>query len=195
MMNIPNKPKINDGEVDKIAAYFFPAGAPELLVIGVRGYFLNTMGKAGANDIGIWDDAVLVYESGNLLKTFNANTDPSKNKANLAMLDTGVYQFYRGLHKNRIRAFRAFPEGVRLRCKRQNSKGEWTADYCSAINIHDGSLMNTGSAGCQTLPNTNGHRQFTEFRDLVYGLMDAHGLKTFTYLLIDEAQMKLALRN
>lgn len=186
---IPNRPKITDAEVDKIAAYFFPEGLPSLLLIGVRGYFLNTMGKAGVNDINIYDDAMLVYADGNLVKTFNANTDPSKSGAKLAKLDPGVYQFYKGRHKNRIDAFRAYPEGVRLPCTRDGVKS-----LCSAINIHDGGIGDTWSAGCQSLPNRGGYTQFTEFRDLVYNLMDKHGLKTVTYLLIEEKTMRDILK-
>lgn len=189
---IPNRPKLNDSEADKIANYFFPKGIPELLVIGIRGYFLNSVGKKGENDF-LWDDAVIVYENGNLIKTFNGNTDPSKAKSDLAMLDTGVYQFAKGTHKNRIKAFRAYPEGVRLKCKRQNSKGEWKESLCSAINFHDGGLNDTWSAGCQTIINQGRQKQFDEFRDLVYKLMTKHKLKTFTYLLITESQMQTAL--
>lgn len=189
---IPNRPKINDAETDKIAKYFFPKVIPELLVIGVRGYFLNSVGKKNANDTG-WDDGIIVYENGTLIKTFNGNTDPSKVNSDLAMLDTGVYQFAKGTHKNRIKAFRAYPEGVRLKCKRQNRNGVWKESLCSAINFHDGGLSDTWSAGCQTIINQGKQKQFDEFRDLVYKLMTKHTLKTFTYLLIEEKEMRAAI--
>ena len=190
---IPNRPKISDRETDKIVAHFFPQEFPALLVVAVRGYFPNTFFADGKNNFNVWDDAMLVYENGTLLKTFNANTDPSKTNANLAMLDTGIYRFYRGRHKNRIDAFRAYPEGVRLKCKRQDARGRWFEAFCSAINIHDGGATDTWSAGCQTLPNFKGNYQFNEFRDLVYRLMDKHHAKTVTYLLIDEKQMQAIL--
>lgn len=190
---IPNRPKITDAETDKIAAYFFSDSLPKLLLIGVRGYFLNTVGKPGVNDLNAWDDAILVYYDGNLVKTFNANTDPSKLNQNLAMLDCGVYQFYKGRHRNRIDAFRAYPEGVRLPCKRQKFNGEWEKSFCSHINIHDGGINDTWSAGCQTIINQGGHKQFNEFRDLVYDLMKIHRLKTVTYLLIEETEMRRIL--
>lgn len=187
---IPSRPQIKDAETDKLAARFFTSEIPKVLVIGIRGYFRDSVGKAGQNDLGVWDDAVLVYENGTLRKTFNGNTDPSKVNADLAMLDTGIYQFYKGIHRSRISAFRAYPEGVRLKCKRQNSKGVWYESWCSAINFHDGGLNDTWSAGCQTVINQGVHRQFIEFRTLVYSLMDASKLKTFTYLLIDESAMR-----
>lgn len=190
---LPNRPKINDAEVDKIARFYFSDNLPPVLIVGVRGYFLNTVGRPGVNDLNVWDDAILVYENGQLLRTFNANTDPSKSKQNLAMLDPGVYQFYKGKHKGRILAFRAYPEGVRLPCKRQDFSGVWRKSLCSAINIHDGALYDTWSAGCQTIVNQPPHRQFNEFRDLVYTLMDRHRLETVTYLLIEESEMRKIL--
>ena len=73
---LPGRPKISDVDVDKIANYFFPAGIPVVLVIGIRGYFRNSVGKAEENDFNVWDDAAIVYENGTLIKTFNSNTDP-----------------------------------------------------------------------------------------------------------------------
>lgn len=183
---LPNKPKITDAEVDKVVNFFFPSKVPDLLLVAVRGYFKNTVGKKGENDINKWDDAMLVYENGTLIKTFNANTDPSKQ--DLAMLDPGVYQFARGKHKGRIDAFRASPEGVRLPCTR-NGKKSW----CSFINIHDGGRNDTWSAGCITLPNWATEFQFNTFRNLVYNRMIAMSLPTVTMLLITEDEMQEAL--
>jgi hypothetical protein len=178
-----NRPKISDAETDKLAKFFFVEEMPKVVVFGVRGYFLNTMGKPGVNDINLYDDAWLVYEDGTLVKTFNANTDPSKHRANLAWLNTGVYQFYKGKHKNRIEAFRAYPEGVKWRCKREEFSGKVVDSWCSYINIHDGGASATWSEGCQT------SLQFVEFRDLVYRLMAKHNQKLLTYVLLDEKQM------
>ena len=90
---LPNRPKITDAEVDRIANYFFSNNLPSVLLIGIRGYFLNTLGKVGENDFNLWDDAMLVYEKGTLLKTFNANTDPSKLRADLAVLEPAFISF------------------------------------------------------------------------------------------------------
>jgi hypothetical protein len=39
-MNLPNRPKITDAETDVLVSKFFEAGKlPELLIIGIRGYF------------------------------------------------------------------------------------------------------------------------------------------------------------
>ena len=187
---IPNRPKITQEETARIVEKHFGAVPPPLLLIAIRGYFLNSVGKRGENDYNVWDDAVLVTENGQLQRAFNANTDPSKIKSGLAMLNEGLYYFYKGMHKNRIRAFRAFPEGVKLPCKRQDALGNWHSSVCSAINIHDGGERDTWSAGCQTVINTHQNAQFIEMRDLVYGIMDRLRLLHFPYLLIDEAKMR-----
>ena len=105
-----NRPKITNRETVIILNHFFPGDVPAIVVIAVRGYFANSYGKRDENDLNVWDDAMIVCEVGKLVKAFNGNTDPSKVNSNLAMLDTGVYRFYRGIHKNRIKAFRAYPE-------------------------------------------------------------------------------------
>lgn len=188
-----NRPKISSKDAQTIAKYFYPDGVPAVLLIGVRGYFLNSIGKRNENDFNRWDDAILVLEKGELVKTFNANTDPSKLRADVAMLKAGIYKFYKGRHKNRIDALRAFPEGVKWDCVRQDRNGKWYEAKCSHINIHDGGLSDTWSAGCQTLPNYAGNRQFNEFRDLVYKLMSASKMKTVDYLLLTEDEMSRIL--
>ena len=185
-----NRPRITDAQTDKLAKFFFDEGKlPKVVVFAIRGYFLNSMGKPGVNDFNIYDDAWLVYDNGTLVRTFNANTDPSKHKANLAWLNTGVYQFYKGRHRNRIDAFRAFPEGVKWRCKRERFDGKLEDSWCSHINIHDGGRTNTWSEGCQT------SLQFVEFRELVYSLMKKHREKLLTYVLLDEKQMNEILNS
>lgn len=194
---LPNKPRINDAETDLLAKYIFGDKEEVVTLMFVRGYFSNTIGGPG-NDFNRWDDAAIVREKGNLVKTFNANCDPSKLYRNLAQLKTGIYQFRKGRHRNRIDAFRAYPEGIRLPCKRQNRRGVWYNSNCRYINIHDGGMKNTWSAGCLTIINVGKHgsrtRQFDEFRDLVYRLMDKHNQKLVTVALIDNKEMSDILK-
>lgn len=49
-------------------------------VVAVRGYYLNTMGKEGANDRGVYDDAIFVLEPDGV-HNFNGNTDPGRSPA------------------------------------------------------------------------------------------------------------------
>lgn len=183
-MIIPNRPKITDAETDKLVNHYFSDGLPKILIVGIRGYFDKTIAPEG-NNFNAWDDAFLVYENGTLLKTFNGNTDPTKLRSDDAMLDTGIYQFSKWKHNGRVWGLTAHPRGIKLKCKRQNSKGNWYSSLCKYINFHDPVGWTTGSEGCQTLPQP----QYDEFRDLVYALMRKYGSETITYLLIDESEM------
>lgn len=182
------KPKINDAETDMLVRQHFTAATePVILLVGIRGYFLNTVGKPGVNDFNLYDDAMIVRHRGDNVATFNANTDPSQQKTGLAQLSTGIYTFYRGKHKGRIDAFRAYPEGVKLPCKRETAHGSWEGE-AQYINIHDGGDYDTWSAGCQTLPGASSKKygdQFAAFRDLVYRLMREAKQDKVTYLLIE----------
>ena len=120
----------------------------KVFLVGVRGYYLDSVGKAGKNDLGVWDDCI-AWLSPTGHEAFRGNTDPSrvrKKGRNLAMLDLGVWRFYRGRHRGKYAAFRAFPEGVKWNCTRAGKPST-----CSHINIHYGSTWATWSEGCQTI--------------------------------------------
>jgi len=165
-----NKPKITYPEL--IAKY------PELekesvYLVGIRGYYLNSKGSVGANDIGIFDDAILLVIDG-VIYPFNGNTDPSKEGAGLAMLKCGKYTYYKGKHRGKYDALRPFPEGVKMPCTRDGKDS-----FAIACNIHAGGEKSTGSHGCQTLPKS----QWENFIDLVYLVMDRRKMKTINYFL------------
>lgn len=187
-MNIlpKNKPQIKKEDTEKIVKHYLGANPPALVLVGIRGYFSKSMGATQGNDMNLYDDAVLVWGL-DTYKTYNFNTDPSfakKNGRGLAKLNTGIYKFYKGKHKNKYWALRSYPEGVVLPCTREGKPAT-----CSAINIHHGGLNNGGagvtwSEGCQTLPPN----QWAEFQTFVYDKMDKLGLKTITYILLTEEE-------
>jgi hypothetical protein len=146
-----------------------------VVILGVRGYYKDSMGKVGKNDQAMYDDALIVI-SPSAYKTFNANTDPQKAGQKKAMLAPGRYQFYKGRHRNKYNALRPYPEGVALPCTRDGVKS-----MCSHTNIHKGGFSDTFSEGCQTLYPS----QWNEFIDLVYSQMNKYGQKTVRYLLIE----------
>lgn len=147
-----------------------------LVLVGIRGYYRDSMGKVGVNDRNIYDDALFVV-SPNVFASFNANCDPSEFRKGIANLAPGVYRYYKGKHKNKYWALRPFPEG-RPSPVIRDGIGESTA---VAVNIHKGGLNNTWSEGCQTVVKT----QYEAFIKLVYSEMDRCGQKTIIYILVE----------
>lgn len=170
-----SRPKQSRPETEKILADHGIDTAEKVVILGVRGYYKDSMGKPGKNDQAMYDDALFVLAPG-VHRAFNFNTDPQKAGVKKAMLATGVYKFYQGLHKGKYNALRPFPEGVTLPCTRDGVKS-----MCSHTNIHKGGFNDTFSEGCQTVYPP----QYDEAIKLIYSQMKIHGQKTITYLLIE----------
>jgi lysozyme len=143
----------------KIAKHKVDLEQYKVLIVGIRGYYKNTMGEVGANDRGIYDDAIFVYSPDGMI-AYNANTDPSKvrkgrgkGKAKgMASLKQGVYYAHRlGLHKSKYEALiQTAGEVTVLRDSLEGEPYEDTGFF--GINIHAGLANSTGSEGCQTIP-------------------------------------------
>lgn len=56
-----------------------------VVLVGVRGYYLDSMGTVGKNDRGIYDDAIFLVTP-DTFASFNANTDPSAFKTGVSVL-------------------------------------------------------------------------------------------------------------
>lgn len=175
-------PKVTRSLVESVAAEHWTRcqkdqiALPERYILGVRGYRLNTMGKPGENDFGIWDDAMF-YVSPTMFLAENANTDPSRLGWNagvgkpMAVLNTGCWPFRRGPHKGRTPAFRQMthneakqrnaPNDGRFEVTRTFAVGD-KRNYVEAgyyaINIHPGGNVGTSSEGCQTIPANRSDR-------------------------------------
>jgi lysozyme len=76
------KPKLRQPEA---LQYIKDPLLEEVFLIGIRGYYQDSMGKPGINDRGIYDDAICLLAP-NLFLTFNANTDPSVYRPGIATL-------------------------------------------------------------------------------------------------------------
>lgn len=150
----------------------------KVALVGIRGYYRDSMGEKGKNDRGIYDDAIFVI-SPDCYVTFNANTDPSRFRKGIATLIPGVHRYRKGNH--------GISRGPGYPALRPATKGEMLPvirdgignDMGVAINIHKGGRGTTSSEGCQTLPPS----QWDSFINLVYEQMDRFGQKTIPYLL------------
>lgn len=166
-------------------------------VLGIRGYYTDTMGAPGKNDRAIYDDAAFVC-SDSRVYPFNFNTDPSAWRSGIATLKPGVWRFIPGKHKitspTGYAAFRQFGQFTVTR----DSQGEDKGDF--GINLHRGGEESTSSLGCQTVPPN----QWREFRDLIFKLVGTNerevlsnpaGVsgKQFPYVLVTIGEAEIIL--
>ena len=156
--------------------------ADAVALVGIRGYYRDTMGVPGENDRGIYDDAIFLV-SPNAYAAFNANTDPSVKRKGIAVLKCGVHRYRKGKH-GLSKPGGGYPA---LRPATPNEELPVTRDgegdsMGIAINLHRGGFSTTSSLGCQTIYPT----QWQAFVSLVYLEMDRANQKTIPYLLVEE---------
>jgi len=158
-----------------------------LALLGVRGYYRDSLGVPGKNDRGIYDDAIMLL-SPNAYVTFNANTDPSIARPNVATLLPGVWSYRKGRHKvSDPNGYPAFIQAAPVTVARDDDNDPDTDPQIDTgwfgINIHRGGLTTTSSLGCQTIFPA----QWDAFRALVYAEMDRAGAKAIPYALVEAA--------
>ena len=179
----PSKPQQKRSETERLLR---KAGVTaKVALVGIRGYYKNTMGKKNSNDIGIYDDGIFLVAP-EAYATFNANTDPSVLRPGIATLVPGVHEYRKGKHGISkgagYPALRPATPGEKLPVRRWNARTkDYDYDTGTAINIHKGSYRSTSSEGCQTIYPA----QWSGFINLVYEEMSRHGQKTIPYLLIN----------
>ena len=151
------KPRLSTADLDIAitAAGLDPAAEP-LVVVGMRGYYRDTMGAPGVNDRGMYDDAIFLHTP-SVTAAFNGNTDPSRTKKGrgrgttqgMASLNAGVYRVHRfDKHNGKYLALcqRLGPVTV---TRDGDPPYEDTGEF--GINIHKGGYNGTSSLGCQTI--------------------------------------------
>lgn len=142
----------------KLAPFVIDRVKYPLIVVGIRGYYRDTMGVPGVNDRGIYDDAIFI-DAAEGFASFNGNTDPSAFRPGegfseatkgIASLNPGAWYVHRfDMHKGEYLALcqRAGSVTVTRDGKKENYSD--TGEF--GINIHRGSYHGTSSLGCQTL--------------------------------------------
>lgn len=173
----PSRPKATwDDIANHLAAAGISITAEKAVIVGVRGYYLRTMGKPYVNDRNLYDDAMFIITPQSLA-AFNCNVDPSRYREGIATLVAGIYSVVKHRHKGKYKALQI----VRDTVKRDKRSGLDTGRH--GINFHYGGDNDTWSEGCMTFPQS----QYWQFQGLVYELMDTHGMREMKYLLVEES--------
>jgi lysozyme len=157
---LPNsgRPRLSSTKLrEMIAPFNIDREKYPFVVVGIRGYYLDVMGRKGENDRNIYDDAIFV-ESIHTMAAFNANTDPSRVRRGvgtglqkgMASLKTGFWPAYTfGQHRKH-----KYPSLVQRQAEvtvvRDGSPDYEDTGYFG-VNIHRGGLTETNSDGCQTI--------------------------------------------
>jgi lysozyme len=183
MAMIPNsKPKLTQVDALKEIAKFSLQGY-DLKILGVRGYYKQTMGNPVQNDRGIYDDAIFLI-SPDHFSSWNANTDPSVTRKGVAVLKPGGPYLYKlGMHnmKHPYLALRQYGRVTVIR----DQQGEETDTPAAPfyIDIHKGGFNTTSSLGCQTIHPT----QWDAFLATVKDQLKRHNQIIVPYCLIDQS--------
>lgn len=154
------RPRISYGDLmDKLAAadHIVDPTKDPVLIVGIRGYYKNSMGIAGRNDRGVYDDAIFLV-SPTFFGSYNGNTDPSRVRKGsgtgpgkgMASLRSGLWRAHRlGMHKDLYRAL--VQTGGKVTVTRDGTNGDYDDTGYFGINIHNGGWTRTSSIGCQTI--------------------------------------------
>jgi hypothetical protein len=156
-----------------------------VVIVGVRGYYLDSMGEPGKNDRMIYDDAIFIHSSIHFA-AFNANTDPGAFRKGIANLKPGVWQYKLGIHglsKPKDRQYKALVQAAPVTVIRDQT-GPDTGLF--GINIHRGGNSTVSSEGCQTICPS----QWIEFISGVTAQLEHFGQKVVPYVLIDLQEEK-----
>lgn len=158
MANVPTeRPRLSSTELrNRIAPFAIDREKYPVVVVGIRGYYRNSMGAPGVNDRGIYDDAIFI-ESAQVMFAFNGNTDPSKyrggigsgTRKGMASLNTGAWFVHRfDMHKGQYLALCQRAGSVTVT---RDGNPPYRDTGMFGINIHRGSYNSTSSEGCQTI--------------------------------------------
>jgi hypothetical protein len=181
---LPNgKPQLKIDDALKLLQSFKLDQYPVKL-LGVRGYYKQTMGAPNKNDIGIYDDAVFIIAPNKLMLSYNGNTDPSYmyNNHTAILKPGGPYLYKIGMHGvSGDHPYRALRQFGRVTVVRSGKDDTDTAAAPFYIDIHRGGYNTTSSLGCQTIHPD----QWPDFFTNVERLMDANRQSIIPYCLVE----------
>lgn len=175
---------------EKLIASITEIFPEKVFIVGIRGYYEDTMGKPGENDRGIYDDAIFLIAP-NYFQSFNANTDPSVFKKGIGTLAPGLHYYKKGKHgitrPKPYVPYDAFRPATPDETLPGTRDGQTGIVRIVAPNIHKGGYNSTSSEACQTIyPD-----QWNEFQTTAYKLMDEYSQKRIPYILKLESDLKL----
>lgn len=158
---------------------------PDFFIVGIRGYYADSMGKPGVNDRNIYDDALFLVGKDEFYP-FNGNTDPAAFRLSIATLKPGIWPVYKfDIHGGSQSQYPAICQrGGPVTVSRDGGKVE-TGNF--GINIHKGGINGTSSLGCQTIPVI----QWREFYDKAVILAHKYygdafkSKKDYSYVLLE----------
>lgn len=178
------------------------------ILIGVRGF----TEPVGSNKKGIYDDAIFLLTDESI-EGWNANTDPSIDRAGMAVLQPGKYTYVKGIHGvhhlntkliddkviyNKLMAtgkdvpdvpltywaLRQAGPVTLLRDGKDSTEEDGWPNNPAWIDIHRGGVNSTSSEGCQTVVSD----EWLEMRDKVFAAMDKYGLHDIFYVLVEKTE-------
>ncbi|MBL9115492.1 MAG: hypothetical protein JNJ83_10850 [Verrucomicrobiaceae bacterium] len=165
MASVPaSRPRLSSADLLKdLSVHKIDRDKYPIVAVGYRGYYLNSMGKPGVNDIGDFDDAFILHTP-NVMMSCNGNTDPTARGYGRAHLRPGFWPMWKlDLHRGKYLAFcqRAaecevyrdgtahLPVGTQNDFGLHMGNGIWRGWF--GINGHKAGAT-TSSLGCQTVP-------------------------------------------
>lgn len=179
-----NRPQIKRKDTEKLIAS--RSVSDPVCLVGIRGYYRDTMGAKGKQDRGIYDDAIILV-SPNVHAAFNANVDPGaygrnpSNNKGYASLKPGVWRYKVGQHGiSRGNPYKALVQAAPVTVARDGGKDE-TGYF--GINIHKGGVTRVNSEGCQTIPPA----QWPAFIAMVDTELKRNNAKTLSYVLVSNS--------
>jgi lysozyme len=176
-----SRPQRSRGAVEQLIRAAGVGQKHKVVLVGVRGYYLDTMGVRGKNDRRIYDDAIFLL-SPTAFVAFNANVDPGAFAKGIANLKAGVWLYKLGIHglsKPKNQRYEALVQAAKVTVHR-DQVGDDTGFF--GINIHRGRVSKVSSLGCQTIVP----EQWSEFIGLVKSELRLHGQEVVPYVLVEQ---------